>query len=52
MEYPDEEITYDIDNKVYILKNCKKHGEQLELLEHDVNYYKNKKMNIDIFHLL
>ena len=32
------------DNKVYLLKNCKKHGEQLELLEHDINYYKNKRM--------
>ncbi len=31
------------DNKVYIIKNCPKHGEQWELLEHDVEYYKHKR---------
>lgn len=31
------------DNKVYILKFCAEHGEQLELLEHDVEYYKHKR---------
>ena len=31
------------DNKVYILKQCIKHGIQLELLEHDVEYYKHKR---------
>lgn len=31
------------DNKVYIKKMCLEHGEQLELLEHDINYYKNKR---------
>ena len=31
------------DNKVYILKNCPKHGEQLELLEHDIEYFKHKR---------
>ena len=31
------------DNKVYLLKNCPKHGEQLELLEHDIEYYKHKR---------
>ena len=31
------------DNKVYILKYCSKHGEQLELLEHDIEYYKHKR---------
>lgn len=31
------------DDKVYILKNCPKHGEQLELLEHDIEYFKNKR---------
>ena len=32
------------DNKVYILKYCSKHGEQLELLEHDIDYFKNKRL--------
>ncbi|MBR4110436.1 MAG: radical SAM protein [Clostridia bacterium] len=31
------------DNKVYILKFCPEHGEQLELIEHDVEYYKHKR---------
>lgn len=31
------------DNKVYILKYCSKHGEQLELLEHDIEYFKHKR---------
>lgn len=31
------------DNKVYLLKHCPKHGEQLELLEHDIEYFKNKR---------
>jgi uncharacterized radical SAM superfamily Fe-S cluster-containing enzyme len=31
------------DNKVYILKYCNKHGEQLELLEHDIEYFKHKR---------
>ena len=31
------------DNKVYVLKQCFKHGEQLELLEHDIEYFKNKR---------
>ena len=31
------------DDKVYILKNCPKHGEQFELLEDDIEYYKNKR---------
>lgn len=32
------------DNKVYLLKYCPKHGEQLELLEHDIEYFKNKRL--------
>ena len=32
------------DNKVYLLKHCSKHGEQLELLEHDIDYFKNKRL--------
>ena len=32
------------DNKVYLLKYCQKHGEQLELLEHDIEYFKNKRI--------
>ena len=32
------------DNKVYLLKYCKEHGEQLELLEHDIEYFKNKRL--------
>ena len=32
------------DNKVYLLKHCPKHGEQLELLEHDIDYFKNKRV--------
>ena len=31
------------DNKVYLLKYCSEHGEQLELLEHDIEYYKHKR---------
>jgi len=31
------------DNKVYLLKQCNKHGEQLELLEHDIEYFKHKR---------
>ena len=31
------------DNKVYLLKHCSEHGEQLELLEHDIEYYKHKR---------
>ena len=31
------------DNKVYILKHCSEHGEQLELLEHDIEYFKHKR---------
>ena len=31
------------DSKVYLLKYCSKHGEQLELLEHDIEYFKNKR---------
>ena len=31
------------DNKVYLLKHCSKHGEQLELLEHDIEYFKHKR---------
>ena len=31
------------DNKVYLLKHCSEHGEQLELLEHDVEYFKHKR---------
>ena len=31
------------DNKVYLLKHCPKHGEQLELLEHDIEWFKNKR---------
>ena len=27
------------DEKVYLLKQCQKHGEQLELLEHDIEYF-------------
>ena len=30
-------------NKVYLLKHCMEHGEQLELLEHDIEYFKNKR---------
>lgn len=32
------------DNKVYLLKQCPKHGEQFELLEHDIDYFKNKRI--------
>ena len=32
------------DEKVYLLKNCQEHGKQLELLEHDIEYYKNKRI--------
>lgn len=32
------------DNKVYLLKYCKEHGEQLELLEEDVNYHLKKRV--------
>lgn len=32
------------DNKVYLLKYCQKHGEQLELFEHDIDYFKNKRI--------
>ena len=31
------------DNKVYLLKHCSEHGEQLELLEHDIEYFKHKR---------
>jgi len=31
------------DNKVYLLKYCGEHGEQLELLEHDIEYFKHKR---------
>ncbi len=31
------------DGKVYLLKRCPIHGEQRELLEHDIEYYKNKR---------
>lgn len=31
------------DNKVYLLKHCFEHGEQLELLEHDIEYFKHKR---------
>lgn len=31
------------DNKVYLLKHCSEHGEQLELLEHDIDYFKHKR---------
>lgn len=31
------------DDRVYLLKNCPTHGEQLELLEHDIEYFKNKR---------
>lgn len=31
------------DNKVYLLKYCSEHGEQLELLEHDIEYFKHKR---------
>ena len=31
------------DNKVYLLKQCSSHGEQLELLEHDIEYFKHKR---------
>ena len=31
------------DNKVYINKHCPDHGEQLELLEHDIEYFKHKR---------
>ena len=31
------------DNKVYLLKQCSEHGEQLELLEHDIEYFKHKR---------
>lgn len=32
------------DNKVYLLKQCLEHGEQLELLEHDIEYFRNKRL--------
>lgn len=31
------------DDKVYLLKYCKEHGYQKELLEYDIEYYKNKR---------
>ena len=31
------------DNKVYLLKHCSEHCEQLELLEHDIEYFKHKR---------
>ena len=31
------------DTKVYLLKYCSEHGEQLELLEHDIDYFKHKR---------
>jgi uncharacterized radical SAM superfamily Fe-S cluster-containing enzyme len=31
------------DNKVYIKKNCEKHGEQIELLEDSLEYHKSKQ---------
>ena len=31
------------DTKVYLLKHCSEHGEQLELLEHDIDYFKHKR---------
>ncbi|MDF2865501.1 MAG: hypothetical protein K0R72_310 [Clostridia bacterium] len=31
------------DGKVYLLKYCTNHGEQKELLEHDIKYYMNKR---------
>ncbi|XMB86781.1 radical SAM protein [Mycoplasmatota bacterium WC44] len=31
------------DNKVYLLKRCSEHGVMKELLDHDIDYYKNKR---------
>ena len=39
----DAKIVFE-DNKVYLHKICSEHGFQKELIEHDIEYYKRKRL--------